>query len=68
MSRVALLEGEICSFQERCPYKRPHFFGGILLIPKYIAVPDKALQANQLAMLSDIGNNTEDLHAYVLGA
>ena len=48
------------------PHKCPHFFGGILRIPVWNAVPDKALQANEWAMLSNIGDISEDVHTYVL--
>ena len=48
--------GGISSFQGRYSRKCPRFFGGVLRIPKYIVVPDKGLQANDLARLTNIGN------------
>ena len=63
--RDAHIGGGICSFQGLCPRKCPHFFGGILRIPPYNAVPYKALQANELAMLSNIGNISENLDTYI---
>ena len=67
-SRVALLRGGSCYFQKYCPHKYPHVFGGIILIPTLNAVPDKALQANELAMLNSVGDISEDVHTYVLVA
>ena len=46
----------------------PPLFGRIYFIPTLSAVPDKALQANELSMLSNIGDVNEDVHMYVLGA
>ena len=46
----------------------PLLFRGSLAIPTLSEVPDKALQANELAMLSNVGDIIEDLHTYVLGA
>ena len=43
-------------------------FGDIRRIPTYILLPEKGLQANELAMLSNIGDVSEDVHTYVLGA
>ena len=40
----------------------PPLFGGILRISAQNAAPDKALQANELAMSSNIGDIGEDVH------
>ena len=66
-SSVAHLGGVICSFKGHCPYKCPHVLGGILRILTYFAVPDRTLQADKLAMLSNIGDISKDVHTYVLG-
>ena len=44
----------------------PLLFGSILRRNTYILVLNKALQANELAMLSNIGDVSEDVHTYVL--
>ena len=44
------------------------FFGVIPRIPKSDLVPDKALQPNELAKLSNIGGITKYVHTYVAGA
>ena len=40
----------------------------MLRIPTYNAIVDKVLQANELAMLINIGDVSEDVHTYVLVA
>ena len=47
----------------RHPSRVSHFLGG-----EIHAVPEKALEANELATLSNIGDISEDVHAYVLAA
>ena len=53
-------------FQEAFPQKRFYFFGGVSRIPTYLEIPNKGLQAYKLAMLSNIGVVSEDLHTYIV--
>ena len=53
-------------FTGTLPPEMPLFFGSIPRISTYIAVPDKVLQANLLAILSNIGNVIENVHTHVL--
>ena len=68
VGRVALIRGGICSFRGRYPQKCHKISRGIKCRNTLHIVTDKALQANELAMLSNIGDISEDVHTYVLVA
>ena len=48
------------------PFKSSNFFGSILRGNSLNALDKEDLQANELAMLSNIGDISEDLHTYRL--
>ena len=55
-------------FSGQLTAQMPQFFGRIVRIPTLNKVPDKTLQANYLAILSNIGDIIEDAHACILRA
>ena len=53
-------------FSGQLTAQMPQFFGRIVRIPTLNKVPDKTLQANYLAILSNIGDIIEDAHACII--
>ena len=62
------IKGRNMLFPRKLPQEIPLLLGANLRIPVLMIVPDKDLQANKLAMLSNIGDVSEYVHTYVLVA